>query len=189
MEGHKFNPEKLEKLNNPERLEEIPPDFVWNILNMRKADTVVEIGAGTAFFSIAFGRQAESSRIYACDISETMISWIKEHIVPRFPRIIPVKTEEHSIPLEDAIADLVFMICLHHELDSPVLTLKEAYRVLKPGGKIFIVDWKKENMTEGPPLQIRFFPEQVKKQMMNCGFKSLKIFNELSKHFLLTGEK
>jgi hypothetical protein len=59
---------------------------------------------------------------------------------------------------------------------------------LKPGGNIFIVDWKKKTMTEGPPAQIRCSPEQVKEQLVDSGFFHVKIYSELPKHFLLVGQ-
>lgn len=189
MNEKKFDPKKLEKLNNPNRMKDIPPDYVWGKLSMVKPEVLVEIGAGTAFFSIAFLQHAKHSKIYACDVSEVMVNWVKENVVQKFPNIIPVKTEEHSIPLDDGIADLVFMINLHHELDNPTLTVKEAYRILKPGGNIFIIDWIKKNMDEGPPAKIRFFPEQVKEQLVNSEFIHVNIFSELSKHFLIVGKK
>jgi len=189
MHEKKFDPKKLEKLNNPQRLKDIPPDYVLKKLDMKKADVLVEIGAGTAFFSIAFLKATGASTLYACDISETMIDWIKEHVVPKFPNIRPVKSGEYTIPLEDEIADLVFMINLHHELDDPMRTLKEASRLLKLRGKIFIVDWKKKDMDEGPPSRIRVLPGQVKEQLVDSGFTHVNIFTDLPKHFLLTGEK
>ena len=189
MNEKKFDPKKLEKLNNPQRLKDIPPDYVWDKLRMEKTDVLVEIGSGTAFFSIAFLQLTKHSKIYACDVSEVMINWVKENVVKKFPNIIPVKIEEHFIPLDDEIADLVFMINLHHELDNPTLIIKQAYRILKPRGKIFIVDWEKKNMAEGPPTEIRCLPEQVKEQLTNSGFFHVNIFSELPKHFLIVGEK
>ncbi|MFB3926639.1 MAG: class I SAM-dependent methyltransferase [Syntrophales bacterium] len=189
MNEKKFDPNKLKKLNNPNRLKDIPPDYLWDKLNMESADVLVEIGAGTAFFSVALLKYAKPSKVYTCDVSKIMIDWVKENIVPKYPCIIPTKTEEHSIPLDDAIADLIVMINLYHELDDPVLTIGEAYRILKPGGKILIVDWKKQNMTEGPPIQIRCLPEQVIEQLVNSGFNHVKSFNDLAKHFVLTGKK
>ncbi len=189
MNDKKFDPKKLQKLNNPQRLIDIPLDYIWGKLNIAKPDVCVEIGAGTAFFDIAVLQKHETSTIYACDLSEVMIEWMKENVFPKYPNIIPVKTEEYTVPLEDGIADLVFMINLHHELDNPSLTIKEAKRILKPNGKIFIVDWKKIEMPEGPPAQIRCLPEQVQEQLLNAGFKNVDMYNELPKHFLVLGQK
>jgi ubiquinone/menaquinone biosynthesis C-methylase UbiE len=136
-------------------LKDIPPDYVWNRLNLEKTDVIVEIGAGTAFFSIAFLQLIKPMKIYACDVSEAMIDWIKENVAPKYPKIIPMQTEESSVTLDDETADLVIMINLHHESDNPSLILAESYRILKPGGTVFVVDWKKKDMDEGPPTHIK----------------------------------
>ena len=189
MHERKFNPKKLLRLNDPQRLRDIDPDYVLGKIKIQDPNVFVDIGAGTAFFSIAFLKHAKPSKIYAWDISDVMVNWMKENVVPKHPNIVPVKTEEVSIPLDDGIADVVFMINLHHELDNPMMTLKEAYRILKPGGNIFIIDWKKENMTQGPPTHIRCLPEQVKEQLVNVRFDDVDFFEELPKHFLVVGEK
>ncbi len=185
----KFDPKKLQKLNDPQRLIDIPPDYVLEKLHIKKPGVFVEIGAGTAFFSVAFLQKFENSTLYACDLSEVMITWIKDNVSTKYPNIIPVKTGEHTVPLDDEIADLVFMINLHHELENQYLSVKEAYRILKPDGEIFVVDWKKKDMTEGPPKEIRCLPEHVKEQMVKAGFNDVIIYNDLQKHFLVVGRK
>ncbi len=189
MKNNKFDPKKLQKLNNPKRLIDIPPDYVWGKLKMEFPGVFVDLGTGTAFFSIAFLRRFNPSKIYACDSSEVMINWMEENVSPKYPNIVPIKTDEHSIPLNDEIADLVFMINLHHELDTPSLTIKESNRLLKAGGKVLIVDWKKEDMPEGPPVEIRYLPEQIEGQLINAGFKQIDIYNDLQKHFVIVGQK
>ena len=185
----KFDPKKLQKLNNPERLADIPVTFICDILKTKHPDTIVEIGAGTAFFSIAFLQHLAPSSMYACDISETMIHWIKENVCPEHPALIPVKSEEHNVPLKSGIADLVFMITLHHELEKPLQTLDEAYRILKPGGEIFIVDWKKKEMADGPPQKIRYLPEKVRDELLQTGFETAAVHEAWEKHFLVVGRK
>ncbi len=44
-------------------------------------------------------------------------------------------------------------------------------------------------MEEGPPTQIRCLPEQVRKQMIDSGFKRVEIVDEMPKHFLVVGKK
>ena len=189
MNDKKFDPSKLQKLNDPQRLMDIPPDYVWEKLNIQNPTVLVDIGAGTAFFSVAFLQKSKLSRIYACDSSEVMINWVKANVSPKYPSIIPVKTDEQAVPLDDGIADLVFLINLYHELDHPSLTVKESNRILKPGGQIVVVDWIKKDMPEGPPAKIRCLPEQVKEQLVDAGFIQVEIYKELQKHFLVVAKK
>ena len=189
MTDKKFDPKKLKKLNNPQRLKDIPVEHIFNKLDLKQSNVFIEIGAGTAFFSIAFLQQAKPSTLYACDISDTMLNWITENVIPNHPAIFPIQSQEESIPLDNGIADLVFTIHLHHELESPGQTLDEAFRMLRIGGKILIIDWKKQDMPEGPPTHIRCEPDDIKKQMKNSGFKQIQVSNELEKHFFVIGEK
>ena len=189
MHGNKFNPEKLQRLNDPGRLKDIPPDFIQDKLNLEKAEVLVEIGAGTAFFSKVFLETFAARTVYACDMSEIMIGWMQAHVVPNHPDIVPVKSSESFIPLDDSLAGLVFMINLHHELEDPARMLEEAHRLLKPDGKIFIVDWLKKEMTDGPPEKIRCLSRDVKAQLIQAGFGNVRDHNGLAKHFLVAGEK
>ena len=189
MSDKKFDPKKLRKLNDPQRLVDIPPFLVCSRLSLKNPDVLVEIGAGTAFFSVAFHQQLNASTTYACDLSATMISWMEDNITPQYSQIIPVKSEESAVPLNDEIADLVFMINLHHELEDQSLVVQEAFRLLKPEGEIFIVDWKKEEMPQGPPVEIRCMPEQVEMQLEKSGFLHIKSYDDMPKHFLVVGKK
>ncbi len=189
MDEKKFEPKKLQKLNDPKRLLTIPPAYLCNKLANKQPKTLVEIGAGTALFSLALQQQLKASTVFACDILETMTHWVAENISPEHSAIIPVLSEEHQIPLKEEIADVVFMINLYHELDSPSQSLAEAYRLLRPQGELMIVDWKREEMQDGPPQSIRYEPERVTEQMSESGFSELKIDTHLSKHFIVIGQK
>ncbi|MBI9108573.1 MAG: class I SAM-dependent methyltransferase [Spirochaetales bacterium] len=185
--NNRFNPKKLDKLNNPERLKDIPPEYIWQKLDMAETGTLVDIGAGTGFFSIPF-QSLSGGKIYACDISETMINWMKKNITPDHPEIIPVQMKSVKVPLPDSSTDLVYMITLHHELEYPLENLREAHRLLRKGGKIFIVDWKKIEMQTGPSIDIRCTAEDVSIQLKDAGFRNISIDESLPKFFLIIGE-
>ena len=185
----KFAPEKLAILNNPDRLKDIPPELLASRLGNKSPKTIVDIGAGTGLFCRAFLTVFNPDTIYACDMSDTMLNWMLDNVVPDHPRIRLVKNLESSIPLDADIADIVFMMNLHHELDSPAAMLREAQRLLKPGGEIAIADWKRMPSDQGPPLEIRCSPENVVSQLEEAGFGNIRIYNEMDKHFLLVGVK
>jgi ubiquinone/menaquinone biosynthesis C-methylase UbiE len=185
----KFDPAKLQRLNNPERLKLIPPDFIWAKLGLKDPKVLVDVGAGTGFFAVSFLQYMNQGKIFACDISEMMLSWMKDNICLKYPGIEVIKMQESVLPLKNEVADLVYMINLHHELDEPDVLFGECFRVLKKGGKIFIADWKKEDMDEGPPLGIRILPETVGQQLLGAKFQDIKIDVKMPKHFLVLGKK
>lgn len=189
MHDHKFNPEFLHKLNNPERLKDLPPDFLFLDFQAKNPEIIFDIGAGTGFFSVQLAKYFPTSKIYACDISPAMLNWMSENITPGHEKINVHLMEENQIPFEDSTGDLLFMINLHHELDDPELMLSECHRVLKPGGHILIADWKKEDMPMGPPTDIRCKPENISEQLKNAGFKNISVNTQLEKHFVVVGEK
>lgn len=190
MESKKFDPQKLAKLNDPKRLEYLNPDLIWDTLNPGNPRTIVDIGAGTGVFAVLFSRKMNGGRTYACDVSDVMVDWMRDNL-PRELKysVVPVKMEESAVPLPDGVADLVYMINLHHELDEPEKVAKEAFRLLRQGGKLAVIDWKKEETPEGPPLSIRVTVETIEEQMRDAGFSGIKDYSVLKFHSFVTGNK
>lgn len=186
-ESIKFDPKKLAKLNNPERLKTLNPDVIWEALDMQKLEVLVDIGAGTGFFAKKFVKKISGGKIYTCDTSKIMIEWMKENITEN--NIIPLLCSESSIALENETADLVYMINVHHELLEPEKLLSEAYRLLKPNGKITIIDWKKEEMADGPSIEKRISEEIIIQQLQKSGFNNVVSYNILPLHSFIVGQK
>jgi ubiquinone/menaquinone biosynthesis C-methylase UbiE len=189
MEEKRFDVKKLNKLNHPERSKIFPVEQIVKLAKLNKPQTIVDVGAGTGFFSIPFSTLFKNSKLYACDISEVMINWMNENIVTKYSNIIPLKMSDNYIPLENDTADFLFMVNLHHELNSPEKTLKDCFRVIKPKGVIAISDWKKENTNRGPSIHLRFTPEVIEEQLTEAGFHNIRVYNDFPNNFLLIGEK
>lgn len=189
MENKIFDPARLEKLNNPERSADFPAELVISLANINKPGVIIDLGAGTGFFSIPFAKLFQDCTIYACDISDVMLNWINMNVRPEFPNIITVKTENDHIPLNDNIADLIFMVNLHHELENPDRVLKECNRLLKSNGKTAISDWRKEESDHGPAVDLRYNPGDVKNQLYKAGFNNFIIRNDLPNNFLIIADK
>lgn len=184
MCGHKFNVKKLEKLNNPERLELIDLEKIIKTLDLPQNPILVDIGAGTGIFSKSILERIEASSIYAFDISEEMIKWINENREEvKTGKLKASVMEENSVPLEDNKADLAFMITVHHELENGEMLLKDINRILKNTGKILICDWK-----EGAH---NHFIEKSKivKDLNLSGFNNIREINASERLVCIIGEK
>ncbi|MDD3876798.1 MAG: class I SAM-dependent methyltransferase [Bacteroidales bacterium] len=189
MVERRFNPSKLEKLNNPKRLDDFPVDDIIQLMNIKNPEIIIDLGAGTAFFSIPFAKSFPQCKIFAYDVSDIMIEWMEKNIVPKFNNIFPLKMEENNVPNDDNAADVVFMVNVHHELETPEKTLNECYRLLKQGGIIAISDWRKEVSDLGPSFELRCEPDVVKSQLQKSKFQDIKYFVNFPNNFLFIARK
>jgi len=186
----KFDAKKLDKLNDPRRLKFQSPDLIWDRLNLQSPRVLVEIGAGTGFFALPFSKKMNGGRLYACDVSSEMIAWMEKNIALNHREaIVPLEMVENKVPLPGGIADLVYMINVHHELEAPAVLLAEAGRLLKAGGKLAIIDWKKEEAPVGPRASRRVSEEVVRKQVLAAGFSNLDLADVLPYHYFLIAAK
>ena len=189
-DSKKFDPAKLAKLNDPKRLAYLIPHVIWGKAALANPKVLIDIGAGTGLFALLFSKKMKKGKVYACDISDKMLAWMDDNLpIESKGIVIPIKMEESSIPLPDDSADLVYMINLHHELEEPLKILEESRRLLKNGGKLMIIDWKKEETPEGPPLEIRVAEVTIESQMRKSGFSNINKYADLPYHHFLVGEK
>jgi ubiquinone/menaquinone biosynthesis C-methylase UbiE len=184
VESRKFPPEHLARLNDPERLELLRPQVLWAAADVPADATVVDVGAGTGLFSVAFARLAPQARFYAADISPVMIEFMRAHL-PDYvaARITPVAASESAIPLADGVADLVMMIAVYHELDDRQASLAEASRLLRPAGRLLIADWKKgDTGASGPSDETRLPTPLILDDVAVAGFREVRS-HETLEHF------
>jgi len=190
MCAHKFDPNKSALLDDPKRWERENPDKIWEIAGKPEAKTWVDMGVGTGFFAFYFAEKlGPDALICAFDISMQMLEKLAGKKGKNYPNIAPIQVEEDEIPLKSGSVDLFSMGNLHHELHNRDKILQETYRVLKNGGKVIIWDWKKERMSQGPPLHKRIPADVVQTELSEHGFSDVVFFEILPYHNLFTAVK
>jgi ubiquinone/menaquinone biosynthesis C-methylase UbiE len=107
----------------------------------RAEDRVVDIGAGTGLLTLSLARRTQ--RVWALDISPAMIEYLRAKAASaELENVEAVVGSAVSLPLVDESADLVVSnYCFHHLSDGDkVRALREARRVLVPGGRLVLGD-------------------------------------------------
>lgn len=106
--------------------------------------TVIDVGAGTCFLTARISQLPAVDHVYAIDMSEEFLTSTGARILKHFQaaagKVTFVASDFNAIPLPDASADTAFIFAaIHHSL-SPIKTLQEVARVVRPGGTIFILE-------------------------------------------------
>jgi ubiquinone/menaquinone biosynthesis C-methylase UbiE len=161
MNDRIFSHTQAGKLDDPARLKWLPPSDVMAALDIHSGMAVVDVGAGTGYFSIPIADWLGASGVvYAVDLQPEMLELLKKKLhhgkKKNLCEIELLQGKADCVPLPDRSADLVLLANLWHELDSPEAALREARRLLRPGGKLAILDWRADfSSPPGPPQEHR----------------------------------
>lgn len=169
-----FDPRHLHRLLDPERRRWNDPERVLACLDLRPGEVLVDVGAGPGWFTLpAAARVGPAGKVYALDVQEAMLAVLarraREAGLEERVAAIAVR-EGRPWPLDDGSCDAALVANVYHEVSDRPAFLRELYRVLRPGGRTLLVEWKPEPTPVGPPLGERLDPGAVDGDFAGAGF-------------------
>lgn len=187
-EGH-FDPRRAPHLDADERIKELRPyQLLKEKAGIKPGTTCVDLGCGTGTFSfpllLCVGAEGV---VYGVDDSDEMLEHIRAKNPP--PNLILVHGDGSRTGLDSEIADLCLLSSILHEVDQPASLLAEAFRLLKPGGRILAVDWKADLDSPGPPQRLRLSREKVEQLFQQAGFHNFEYFDWSRNYYVAIGDK
>jgi len=108
--------------------------------------SVLEIGSGPDYLGLEWLKKTEKTRLTGLEISSNMIK-VAQRNAREYgleSRVNYVLGDAHKIPFKDNEFDGVFSCESLHEWAEPGLIFSEIYRVLKPNGKFFVGDLRRD---------------------------------------------
>jgi ubiquinone/menaquinone biosynthesis C-methylase UbiE len=117
--------------------------FLHNWEQIDSQAKILDIACGTGEFERLLLDKNPTQKITGIDISANMLSVAREKY-QTYPNIEFQKASVHSLPFDNNCFDVVVSANAFHYFDEPQVALAEMKRVLKPNGKIVILDWNKD---------------------------------------------
>ncbi len=147
-------------------------------LRVEKSTALLDIGCGRGDYTIALaGAIGPAGRIYAMDAWEDGLAQVRERAAGLgFGNVKTVLADVNKgIPLPDKSVDICLMATVLHDLlreSTGETALRETARVLRPDGRLAVVEFKKIEDGHGPPRHIRLSEEEVGAVLASFGFKA-----------------
>ncbi|MFX0069105.1 MAG: class I SAM-dependent methyltransferase [Promethearchaeota archaeon] len=183
---HVFNFKHIEILESDERKSLQPVETLMNLIQKvfprERRKIACEIGPGAGHFTIPLANLFD--KVYAIEINKEMISYLKKKVdkigITNIHFIL-----SSSPPLIEEKINLALFADVLHELENPEEYL-EWTSAISEG--VIVIDWKKENMSFGPPVEVRISENEARLMLMKAGFlaESCEVYPH---HYILVGEK
>jgi ubiquinone/menaquinone biosynthesis C-methylase UbiE len=174
-------------LDRSERDLEENPDRAIDVLKLEKGSTVADVGAGSGYMTVKLAKKVgPQGKVYANDIQQGMLDLLSKRVTKsKLTNVSTVLGTQDDPKLPADTIDLVIMVDVYHELSQPQVMLRHIRDSLKPGGRLVLLEYRKED----PDIPIR--PEHkmsvadAKLEVEAEGFKLTKTNEDLPRQHIL----
>lgn len=174
-------------LERENREDEEAPSRAIDALELAPSAVIADIGAGSGYYSFRIAPKIPFGKVMAVDIQPEMLDFLKKrseelgitNVVPHLGTIRGLELPEKSL-------DAVLMVDAYHEFSEPAEMLASMFHALKPGGRIFLLEYRAED-PEVPIKRLHKMTEaQARLEFEAAGFRFVKNRGELPwQHFLV----
>ncbi|OGZ26630.1 MAG: hypothetical protein A2365_01195 [Candidatus Nealsonbacteria bacterium RIFOXYB1_FULL_40_15] len=166
------------------------PKEILDQLDLKDDMSAAEFGAGSGSFSIPLAKKLDEGLVYAIDVQTEPLSALKGRAKQEGIKNIRVLRsnleKQKGSSLQSESVDLVVIPNMLFQAEDKGAIISEGSRILKSGGILVIIDWRKGS-SKGP--EERFSREEAVKASESKGFRIEKEIDAGKYHYCLVFRK
>jgi SAM-dependent methyltransferase len=185
--AHVMGHEGIGWLERPEREAEEAPKMLIAALGLKPGHVVADIGAGSGYFSFRMApKVAPEGKVLAVDIQPEMLDFLRRRSRELgIANVEPVLGATDDPKLPAGGVDLALMVDVYHEFDQPYEMMSAIVRSLRPGGRVVLVEYRKED-PRVPIKEVHKMSEaQARKEMEAAGLAWVQTIDILPRQHIL----
>jgi ubiquinone/menaquinone biosynthesis C-methylase UbiE len=174
-------------LERPQREREERTDLLVGNLELKPGDHVVDLGAGSGYFSFRMAPMVPEGKVYAVDISKQMIGIVRAKMNKHNQKnIVPVLSTITSLEVKPGSIDSILIVDAYHEFSHPREMGQSIFEALKPGGKLNLIEYRMEDPLVPIKRLHKMSQKQAIKELSEVGLKWVKTLDNLpQQHFMI----
>ena len=168
-------------LERAEREQEEAPSKAIEALEVKPGMVIADIGAGSGYYTSRLAKKvAPSGRVYATDIQPGMIEILNRRVKDEgLTNVETILGAMDDPRLPPASIDLAIMVDVYHELQQPQVFLQRLKPAFKPGGRLVLLEFRKED-PQVPILEVhKMSVAEVRAELAAEGFAIDRVIDVL----------
>ncbi len=159
-------------LERSSREEEERLTLLVKSLQLTPGEVIADIGAGSGVISLRMSEQVlPDGKVMAVDVQDEMLERLKANCKKfGIKNIEPVKGTQYETGLKPASVDLAIMVDVYHEFEFPYEMMTDIAKSMKPGGRVVLVEYRKEDPTVPIKEVHKMSQDQAKKEVEQAEF-------------------
>lgn len=169
----------IQFLERQDRAKWQKPDEVVETLELTGSELVVDLGAGSGYFTLRLSQAVPEGGVIAIDTQPEMVRHIHRKVVTgEWPNVRAQvgKSDDPGLPSD---ADLVFVCDVLLHVPKKAEWLKTIHSQMKSGARLVLIDFREGNLPEGPPEAIKVPKADIVRMCEEAGFKLTEDHSEL----------
>jgi ubiquinone/menaquinone biosynthesis C-methylase UbiE len=192
QDGRLFNPRDVDALEDENRDQWQKPAQVVEALQIEPGSVVADIGAGSGYWVPYLSQTiGPEGKLYAVDIQQDMLAIVERKVNElRLANVTTVLSQENDTRLEPHSVDLALLVDVYYELRSPQALMSNIKEILRPRGRLAIIDFfaGKESPGIGPPRRYRVPEQRLVNEVQSVGFELVERHTFLPHQYFLVFE-
>ncbi len=161
----------IEWLEREEREKEENTTLLLKNMNVKPGMSIADIGAGSGYHTALLSKMIGNGKIYAVDVEPEMITFLNNRIAKeKLTNVFTVLGDEKKVPLKANSIDLMFLVDVYHEVAYPYEMGRSMLEALKPGGKLYLVEFRAEDGNVPIKTIHKMSEKQAVKELTAAGF-------------------
>lgn len=164
----------IERFESPERDAYQQPEKVLEYLGDIQGQTIMDIGAGSGYFSVRLAEKGAT--VIAADVDDEFQEFLKNRIEKNNVKNIETRKIPYDSPnLKEKEADMVFIVNTYHHIEHRPEYFAKVKKGTKSNGALVIIDFFKTDIPVGPPVNHKLSIDVVVNELKKAGYTSFNV--------------
>lgn len=159
----------IEFLERPDRAAWQKPDAVVAAMRLAGDETLVDVGAGSGYFTFRLAKALPRGKVIATDVEPEMVRHIHHKVLTDGISNVKAVLADATDPGVDPAADVVFVCDVIHHVDGREPWLRKLATEMKPGARLVVVEFKEGKLPEGPPESVKIPKAKLVSMLQGAG--------------------